>query len=170
MASFCKIKIVLFGRYGHLFYCFSYLFTTGHGPTWPSPRQGLPLAPLVIVPHKVSCSSIRRQHHAIASPIDQASTKNSPPYQGKYIVILIYSLFTFCSCRLALVRPLRRSFLLFWLFICHVTVDTAQLGQVRVKAFLWHLWSVHPTLTTRDLPFILRSPPNSVLLFYSNTW
>jgi hypothetical protein len=32
-----------------------------------------------IVPHKVSCSSIRRQHHAVASPIDQASTKKSPP-------------------------------------------------------------------------------------------
>ena len=122
-----------------------------------------------IVPHKVSCSSIRQQHHSVAAPIDQASTKKSPPYQGKYIVILIYSLFTFCSCRLALVRPLQPSFLLFWLFICHVTVDTAQLGQVRVKAFLRHLWSVPPTLITRDLSFILLSPPTSVILLHSNT-
>jgi hypothetical protein len=60
-------------------------------------------------------------------------------------------------------------FLLFWLFICHVTVDTAQLGQVRVKAFLRHLWSVPPTLITRDLSFILLSPPTSVILLHSNT-
>jgi hypothetical protein len=98
------------------------------------------------------------------------STKKSPQYQGKYIVILIHSLFTFCLCRLAIVWPLWPSFLLLRLFMCHVTVDTAQLGQVRVKAFLRHLRSVHPTLTTRDLPFILLSPPNSVLPFYSNTW
>ncbi len=76
-----------------------------------------------IVPHKVSCSSIRRQHHAVASPIDQASTKKSPPYQGKYIAIQLYSLFTFCSCLQAIVWPLWPSFLLLRLFMCHVSVD-----------------------------------------------
>jgi len=63
-----------------------------------------------IVPHKVSCSSFRQQHHAVVSQIDQASTKKSPPYQGKYIVIQIYSLFTFCLCRLAIVWLLWPSF------------------------------------------------------------
>ena len=40
-----------------------------------------------IVPHKVSCLSIRRQHHAIASSIDQASTKKvspHPPLPGRF--------------------------------------------------------------------------------------
>ncbi len=122
-----------------------------------------------IVPHKVSCSSIRRQNHAVASPIDQASTKKSPPYQGKYIIIQLYSIFTLCLCRLAIVWPLWPSFLLLRLFMCLVTVDMAQLGQVRVIAFLRHPWSVPPTLITRDLPFILLSPPTSVILLDSNT-
>ena len=63
-----------------------------------------------IVPHKVSFSSIRRQHHAIAPPIDQASTKKSPPNQYKYIVMQLYSLFTFCLCCLAIIWPLWLSF------------------------------------------------------------
>lgn len=54
--------------------------------------------------------------------------------------------------------------------MCHVTVDTAQLGQVCVKAFLQHLWSVPPTLIPRELPFILLSPPISVILFDTNTF
>ena len=77
-----------------------------------------------VVPHKVSCLSILRHHHSIVSPIDQASTKKSPPYQSKCIVIQIYFLIIFCLCRLAIVWPLWPSFVIASaIFMCHVSVD-----------------------------------------------
>ena len=70
------------------------------------------------VPHKVSRSSLHQEQHAVASPIDQASTKKSPPYQGKYIVTQIYSIFAFCSCRLAIVWLLWPSFFICFGYLC----------------------------------------------------
>ena len=58
-------------------------------------------------------------------------------------------------------------FSLLWLFMCHVSVDPTQFGQVCVKAFLWHLWSMSSYISPmRDLPFIFLFPPTSVILLY----
>ena len=106
-----------------------------------------------IVPHKVSCLSFCQQHHAVASPIDQASTKKSPTYQDKYIVIQPYSLFTFCLRRLDIVWPLWPSF--FIASAIDVSHKPGLLGQVRVKVFIWLLRSASYTLLWETNPSFL---------------
>ena len=124
-----------------------------------------------IVPHKVSCSSLRQQNHAVASPIDQASTKNSPPYQGKYIVIQLYSLFTFCSCRMAISWPLWPSF-----FIALAIDVLRKLGPCPIWSSLGKGLPLAPSVrflhsSMRDHPSYLSSghaPLNFVILLYGD--
>ena len=101
------------------------------------------------ISHKVSFLSLRQQHHAVASLIDQASTKKSPPYQGKYIVIQLYSLFTFCLCHLAIVWPLWKSFSLLWPLMCHANLAPTLPAKFAARSS-FSSFGLRPTSPMRD--------------------